>query len=122
MIVSNNDQLIQVVTRVSKAELKAQKAINQLLKTGVKTLNYDREKLEITTTTESGGVIQTQTIKFGDICNQMEMTFIDVNDKGSRDANIVEMYKNGCSQAELARMNDLSQTRIHKILKNAGAL
>lgn len=118
----NNDQLVEVVTRVSKPEIEAQKAVNQLIKSGVETLIYDKKNLEITATMEHKGIMQTQVLRFSSVCNQMELTQIDTNDKESRDINIVKMYREGNSQADIARMHGLSQTRVHNILKEAGAL
>lgn len=115
-------KLTTVVRRVSKAEIQAEKAVNQLIKSGVETLQYDRKKLEIIATVEDNGVVQTQIMKFGDICNQMELVQIDTNSKEARNDNIVKMYQQGNSQSEIARMHGISQTRVHNILKELGAL
>lgn len=119
---SDKEKLPTVVRRVSKAEIQAEKAVNQLIKSGVETLHYNRKKLEIIATVEDNGVVQTQTMKFGDVCNQMELVQIDTNSKEARNDNIVKMYQQGNSQSEIARMHGISQTRVHNILKELGAL
>lgn len=119
---NDKPKTIEIATRVSKAELEAHKTVNQLLKSGVKNLVFNSEKLEITATREDRGVIRTEILRFGDICNQMELTQIDTNNKDARNNNIVKMYQQGYSQSDIARMHGISQTRVHNILKDAGVL
>lgn len=115
-------ELTEVVRRVSNAEQQAINTINQLLLNGVDNLNYNREKNEIKATTSQNGVVNSQTIRFDPICQELHLMQVNVTDKEARNSNIVKMFEDGVSQAEIARRHGISQARVHGILKEAGVL